>query len=101
MPGASDRDGLPEGDIPAEDLAAENLALLPAAVHAYLEHVRVQKRLADRTCALYALDMADRKSTRLNSSHLVISYAVFCLKKKKRTKNERMISMTDIRVLWS
>src|SRR2546426_9059504 len=28
--------------------------------------------------------IADRKSTRLNSSHLVISYAVFCLKKKKR-----------------
>src|SRR5260221_2631599 len=28
----------------------------------------------------------DRKSTRLNSSHTVISYAVFCLKKKKRTK---------------
>src|SRR5256885_9638794 len=29
------------------------------------------------------LDSRDRKSTRLNSSHLVISYAVFCLKKKK------------------
>src|SRR5256885_12695521 len=29
---------------------------------------------------------ADRKSTRLNSSHLVISYAVFCLKKKKQHK---------------
>src|SRR5256885_3923369 len=29
------------------------------------------------------LATADRKSTRLNSSHLVISYAVFCLKKKK------------------
>src|SRR5256885_3928691 len=29
---------------------------------------------------------ADRKSTRLNSSHLVISYAVFCLKKKKKTQ---------------
>src|ERR1039457_251979 len=28
--------------------------------------------------------MIDRKSTRLNSSHLVISYAVFCLKKKKK-----------------
>src|SRR5437899_8529405 len=28
----------------------------------------------------------DRKSTRLNSSHLGISYAVFCLKKKKKTK---------------
>src|SRR2546426_4041178 len=29
-------------------------------------------------------DWTDRKSTRLNSSHLVISYAVFCLKKKKK-----------------
>src|SRR5256885_11741060 len=32
-----------------------------------------------------ATPMKDRKSTRLNSSHLVISYAVFCLKKKKNT----------------
>src|SRR5256885_8080376 len=33
--------------------------------------------------------LADRKSTRLNSSHLVISYAVFCLKKKKKNnKND-------------
>src|SRR5256885_7517578 len=31
---------------------------------------------------------ADRKSTRLNSSHLVISYAVFCLKKKKKHAND-------------
>src|SRR2546427_8507949 len=31
-----------------------------------------------------ALDGGDRKSTRLNSSHSQISYAVFCLKKKKR-----------------
>src|SRR5256885_16029432 len=31
----------------------------------------------------WKLDRTDRKSTRLNSSHLVISYAVFCLKKKK------------------
>src|SRR5215813_14350172 len=30
---------------------------------------------------------ADRKSTRLNSSHVRISYAVFCLKKKKKTQN--------------
>src|SRR5688500_19826894 len=30
----------------------------------------------------------DRKSTRLHSSHLVISYAVFCLKKKKRQKKQ-------------
>src|SRR5205814_9492749 len=32
---------------------------------------------------------ADRKSTRLNSSHLGISYAVFCLKKKKKKKNRK------------
>src|SRR5438034_4642457 len=31
----------------------------------------------------------DRKSTRLNSSHTVISYAVFCLKKKKKKKTEK------------
>src|SRR5438034_6926754 len=31
----------------------------------------------------------DRKSTRLNSSHTVISYAVFCLKKKKKKKNKK------------
>src|SRR5205807_3006838 len=35
----------------------------------------------------------DRKSTRLNSSHLVISYAVFCLKKKKLIKDKH--NMTD------
>src|SRR5436305_14594334 len=32
-------------------------------------------------------DGEDRKSTRLNSSHVRISYAVFCLKKKKKQKN--------------
>src|SRR5690554_7070347 len=32
----------------------------------------------------FLLDIADRKSTRLNSSHVRISYAVFCLKKKKK-----------------
>src|SRR5256885_5752682 len=32
-------------------------------------------------------ELRDRKSTRLNSSHLVISYAVFCLKKKKPPKS--------------
>src|SRR5687768_18264584 len=34
---------------------------------------------------------ADRKSTRLNSSHGYISYAVFCLKKKKKQKKKRNI----------
>src|SRR5438034_8812618 len=43
---------------------------------------------ADAPGAVYALtnQATDRKSTRLNSSHTVISYAVFCLK-KKTTKN--------------
>src|SRR5262245_64432423 len=34
----------------------------------------------------------DRKSTRLNSSHLGISYAVFCLKKKKKKKKKKDIN---------
>src|SRR5690349_23517497 len=48
----------------------------------------------------------DRKSTRLNSSHVEISYAVFCLKKKKinhdnyqvqfQTKNETFIKIEDV-----
>src|SRR2546426_5947023 len=43
-------------------------------------------------------DGEDRKSTRLNSSHLVISYAVFCLKKKKKSAHrspERRTAHTD------
>src|SRR5256885_3303753 len=37
--------------------------------------------------SMFGTAPADRKSTRLNSSHLVISYAVFCLKKKNMTGN--------------
>src|SRR5256885_6419122 len=37
---------------------------------------------------------ADRKSTRLNSSHLVISYAVFCLKKKKQNSSRHPLLYT-------
>src|SRR5262245_51463964 len=44
----------------------------PAVLHA--------AHLATRTIPIVALDLEDRKSTRLNSSHLGISYAVFCLK---------------------
>src|SRR5436853_1173395 len=45
----------------------------------------------------------DRKSTRLNSSHLGISYAVFCLKKKKKTNTIKK-DKTDIRnqtITWT
>src|SRR5256885_11817205 len=47
------------------------------------EHARV-----GRDDQLDGRATADRKSTRLNSSHLVISYAVFCLKKKKKNQAE-------------
>src|SRR5438552_8337688 len=45
--------------------------------------------------------VVDRKSTRLNSSHQIISYAVFCLKKKKRTRpalsqRSRRCGRTDV-----
>src|SRR5205814_8974812 len=59
----------------------------------------LERRSHPRAAALQSLsrhvpgDVQDRKSTRLNSSHLGISYAVFCLKKKK-TKQSRM--MRDI-----
>src|SRR5256885_4737195 len=56
-------------------------------IHSYLTYLR--DRLRDLWKVLrdgaesHGFGRTDRKSTRLNSSHLVISYAVFCLKKKK------------------
>src|SRR2546422_2318875 len=52
-------------------------------------NLRLLRTMADRLAhevgnALVPLSTQDRKSTRLNSSHGYISYAVFCLKKKKR-----------------
>src|SRR5258708_29464127 len=52
----------------------------------YLEQLRIAVALRQREgTALhqYLAASLDRKSTRLNSSHQIISYAVFCLKKKK------------------
>src|SRR5436190_6840511 len=48
-----------------------------------------RRRSGDRRAprAASSLRGRDRKSTRLNSSHTVISYAVFCLKKKKKKQN--------------
>src|SRR5690606_41186879 len=43
-------------------------------------------RGSEEEIMLTALDAGDRKSTRLNSSHVKISYAVFCLKKKRKNK---------------
>src|SRR5260221_2426599 len=43
----------------------------------------------------------DRKSTRLNSSHTVISYAVFCLKKKKKNEEKKNIKHEITRIRMS
>src|SRR5207249_11189667 len=67
------------------------------------KHVERLNRTAERMCiptldpemvlkswtTLVDVDQRDRKSTRLNSSHVSISYAVFCLKKKKNKKNKK------------
>src|SRR5258708_17895543 len=49
-------------------------------------------RWSSRQCLL----VGDRKSTRLNSSHQIISYAVFCLKKKKTVHRGPWSSLTTI-----
>src|SRR3712207_6122335 len=74
-------------------------------VHGWLSSSRIWEQLAARLAqrfTVYTLDLSgfgesdkplsgygvrDRKSTRLNSSHANISYAVFCLKKKKKTNS--------------
>src|SRR5256885_7026802 len=53
---------------------------------ARLPKIRILPLEAARFDDLRRAVRSDRKSTRLNSSHLVISYAVFCLKKKKKTE---------------
>src|SRR5690606_19516229 len=62
------------------DSADRQLAELPAAER--FDGTREQLQALKRVTAR---DKKDRKSTRLNSSHVKISYAVFCLKKKRNT----------------
>src|SRR3712207_7116055 len=51
--------------------------------------------VAERDLRLGRVEPEDRKSTRLNSSHANISYAVFCLKKKKKKKVARQSCHTE------
>src|SRR2546426_3741521 len=64
--------------------ASDHAAVLALAdrLPAFGPPTRPASEIVDRERAALA---TDRKSTRLNSSHLVISYAVFCLKKKNKT----------------
>src|SRR5438874_9191488 len=59
-----------------------------ASCSAFSRSVPPRKRLA-RTKSRKRCKKRDRKSTRLNSSHVEISYAVFCLKKKKKKKQKQ------------
>src|SRR5262245_62930136 len=56
-------------------------------------HLRMLERAQDEVPVLADVEPAvpDRKSTRLNSSHLGISYAVFCLKKKMQRRADRIL----------
>src|SRR2546426_8663401 len=67
-----------EGAIPATGLPREGF--LPESLPDFVRRYEARTGRSAR--------LTDRKSTRLNSSHLVISYAVFCLKKKKNKRVE-------------
>src|SRR5690625_6223841 len=90
------------GDWPAEDnplVGAPHTAASIAAAdwpHPYSREIAVYPgtRASDDDDATgshtsTAMRIQDRKSTRLNSSHVAISYAVFCLKKKKAQERTR------------
>src|SRR2546422_7615879 len=61
-------------------------------VHDHLSHAG--ERLLELVLHVVRDGVGDRKSTRLNSSHGYISYAVFCLKKKKKMNNRVPIHLT-------
>src|SRR5207248_9439222 len=65
-------------------IPVRNAALVPLRQALGDLHRAVKGVVRIEHAAAQALDPEDRKSTRLNSSHRTISYAVFCLKKKKK-----------------
>src|SRR5256885_12078311 len=71
-------------DINQRTLQAEPALLARMQRSGELARLGVERHGAIRVGTAAELSMLDRKSTRLNSSHLVISYAVFCLKKKQQ-----------------
>src|SRR5947208_11512736 len=72
-------------------ISAENAHLNLQTIH--MSGKEVYKQAVIAMLAAASIAMTDRKSTRLNSSHQIISYAVFCLKKKKKNNTTKS---TDI-----
>src|SRR5947209_12517959 len=69
---------------------AERLVELSLGLGALVRIIRVQ--VVEGILNFLGIDLLDRKSTRLNSSHANISYAVFCLKKKSPSPGPRLAS---------
>src|SRR2546427_4783292 len=80
--------------VPGQGIDPEEPARDRRAVRRARPHHRAARGAQDRrrTPATDRAEPADRKSTRLNSSHSQISYAVFCLKKKKRRETNTEMS---------
>src|SRR2546422_4619528 len=68
-----------------------------AAAHERRDHAHLGLEQAQHGREPVADGNRDRKSTRLNSSHGYISYAVFCLKKKKKSRRNRHLTIRDSR----
>src|SRR5439155_23091365 len=70
---------------------ANGISIIHETVHENrFGYLKTLDKLGAKTqLTTYCLGGTDRKSTRLNSSHVAISYAVFCLKKKKKKKNNK------------
>src|SRR5260221_2099281 len=74
-----------------------SIRMAPAHVTFQNEAELRTKAVASKATPKFRVDdRVDRKSTRLNSSHTVISYAVFCLKKKKKTNSIRLVIKGDV-----
>src|SRR5947207_4726840 len=78
-----------------DEVIPHPLATFTNAVTVHAVHFMMQRKQLEKERTRHSNDSSrtsspppdqDRKSTRLNSSHTVISYAVFCLKKKKKYK---------------
>src|SRR5690349_23562140 len=79
----------------SSDVCSSDLSAAERARNTHAEsHVRQQIERGSATQAERRdrLELVDRKSTRLNSSHVESSYAVFCLKKKTAKRYERLVA---------